>query len=211
MTFKLGIRVAVSAAACVGIAMPLLAHAVGPVTGHLLSMSIRGVSQTTNSKDEDRPRNTSVNAKDVFAGCTSRSPTKSEGVYLFLDCSDLTNNMIAAIDTNRPLDTARFVGTVGFDLTHAVDSSRKGVLQSKVVPVTVEVACDGGAFLEASGIMTIKYSALGSSPACPLSASVKITGIGYHEPPGDFIANTGSSITAKKRSGAITAFPPVPF
>jgi len=200
------------AVASLMVAVPLSALAGGgPITAHQLTIKIKALSQTTNGKGDDVGDSTGANQKDVFQTCVGTSPTKTQGMYLFLDCSNLNNNVIAAIDTNPLFDTAVGTGDVSFDMAHMVTTQKKGVLVKAVVPVDITLSCNGDAtHVDATGIMTINYTALGSSPACPSSASVSVTGTGVNPQPGDFILNSGSSIKAATRSGAIAAFPPLP-
>jgi hypothetical protein len=215
MISKLGISLAM-AVGLFALGRPLVATAGGaPVTAHLLSMTVKSVSQTTSSKGEDVFDKASGNVKNVFEACVGSPPSKTEGVYLFLDCGNLNNNVIAAIDTNPLFDTAVSVGQINFDLANLVVSTKGGVVTSSTVPVQIAITCNGGALdVGVFGIMDLKYSALGTSPSCPSSGSVKIVGEGTSNltgliPP-TFIVGNGSSITAKKRSGAIVSFPPLP-
>jgi hypothetical protein len=216
MISKLGIRIGIAAALCALGGMPVVANAGttgGPITAHLLSMTVKSVNQTTNSASQQKFDRTTGNVKDVFQACVESSPTKTQGVYLFLDCSDLNHNTIAAIDTNPLFATNVPVGEINFDLDNIVVSTTGGIVKSSTVPVTVEISCNAGALVtEVSGIMDLQYTALGANPSCPSSGSVKITGSGTSNltgliPP-TFIIDNGSSITVKKRSGSIVVFPP---
>ena len=192
------------------IPLPAFAGGGGPITAHALTIKIKAVSQTTNSSDDDRPDSTGANQKDVFQTCVGTAPTKTQGIYLFLDCSNLANT-INAIDTDPLFDTNVPLGEISFDLGHMVTTTKKGVLTKAIVPVEIVLSCNADAtHVDAFGIMTINYTPLGSSPACPSSASVSVIGTGLNPLPGDFILNNGSSISAAKRSGAISTFPPAP-
>ena len=198
--------------ALIGLALslPLQARAGGVVTtAHQLTVSLHTLSQATNNSGDDVADKVNANQKDVFTQCVGSSPAKDEGIYLFLNCADLTDNTIAAIDTNPLFDTAVIVGSVDFDLAHMVRKEKNGVLQSATVPVQVHLNCAGGTTTaDVSGIMSMTFSPLGGNPACPLSAKVSVVGTGHNPAPGDFIINNGSSISVGKRSGAVTTFPP---
>jgi hypothetical protein len=197
----------------VSLAMPLMAAAGGggPITAHQLSIKIKAVSQDPNaSKGNDRPASRSASQKDVFESCVGSAPTKTQGVYLFLDCSNPTNNTIAAIDTDPLFDTAVVVGSLEIDTAHGVVTMKNGIMTKVVVPVIVHMSCNTDTtHVQAPGIMTMKFTALGNSDACPSSGSIAILGSGTDPGPGDFIVNNGSSISIKTRSGAISTFPPL--
>jgi hypothetical protein len=211
MTSSLAIRFA--SAALLVAALPLRAHAGGAiVTAHELTMTIKVTSQGQTNSGEDRFDSSTLKVNDVFELCTGSKPTKTQGVFLFMNCSNLNNNEIDAIGT-QPLTGIASVGAINFDLAHLVDATKNGDRKSASVPVTLEIDCGGGALVAAvSGIMDIKYSALGQT-VCPESAQVKITGSATSnnlgEPP-SFIVDDGSSVKAKNRSGSIATFPP-PF
>jgi hypothetical protein len=216
MISNLGIRWGIAAATSLALAVPFSALA-GPttVTAHLLTMSVKSLSQTTNKKDDDVFDRSSANVKDVFTVCVGNSPAKDEAIYLFLDCADLNHNVIAAIDTNPLFGTAVALGQVNFDTVDMVVSEKNGVLKSATTLVQIGLSCNAGALdVGLLGIVTLSYSALGANPACPSSGSVKIFGTGTSNltgiiPP-NFIVDDGSSISIKKRSGAISTFPPLP-
>lgn len=207
------IRTLVISVVSLALATPLVASAgTGPITAHPLSIKLKTVTQMSITKGNDRPDNGTANQKDVFESCVASSPTKTQGVYLFMNCADPTINMIAAIDTDPLFDTAVFVGTVLIDTNHGVGTVKNGVLTKVIVPVEVQLNCNGGLTqVDAHGILNMKFSALDTSDACPQSGSITFTGTGTDPGPGDFIVNEGSSITIKNRSGAISSFPPIPF
>ena len=196
----------------VSLAIPLTAAAGGgPITAHQLSIKLKTVRQDPNAtKGNERPDGGSASQKDVFESCVGSSPTKTQGVYLFLDCSNPTNNLIAAIDTDPLFDTAVPIGSLDIDTGNGVVTTKNGIMTKVVVPVVVNVSCNTDTtHLEAPGIMTLKFSALGASDACPSSGSISILGTGTDPGPGDFIVNNGSSISIKTRSGSISSFPPL--
>ena len=192
-----------------GIPLPALAGT-GPVTAHQLSIKIKAVSQDPSAiKGNERPATVSANQKDVFETCVGSPPTKTQGVYLFIDCADPTNNVIAAIDTDPLFDTKVAIGTLEIDTTHGVTTSKIGIMTKVIAPVVVHLSCNTDTtHVDAPGILTMKFSALGSADSCPLSGSISILGAGVDPGPGNFIVNSGSSISIKTRSGSISAFPP---
>jgi hypothetical protein len=173
-------------------------------------MTVKGLSQTTNNSGDDKFDRTTGHVDDVFALCTETSATKTQGVYLFLNCTDLNDNLIAAVETD-PLGGIAIVGELDFDMAHRVDSETKGDLKSSSIPVTVSINCNGGALVvEGHGVMDIKWSALSAGGICPLSGSLKLTGAGTGnsgQTPPSFIVDDGSSISIKNRSGSISSFP----
>jgi hypothetical protein len=192
------------------LASPLQARAGGVVTtAHQLSISLHTLSQTTNSKGDDIGDKVNASQKDVFTQCVGTAPAKDEGIYLFMNCADLTDNTIAAIDTNPLFDTKVIVGSVDFQMANMVRKEKGGVLQSATVPVEIQLNCTGGTTTaDVFGIMSLTFSTLGANPACPLSGKVDVIGSGHSPSPGNFIVNNGSAISVGKRSGAVTTFPP---
>ncbi|HTO08945.1 MAG TPA: hypothetical protein VMR86_17990 [Myxococcota bacterium] len=203
------------ALALLSLAIPHTAAAGGgaPITAHQLSIKLKAISQDPNApKGDERQDNVSANQKDVFQTCVGSPPTKTQGVYLFIDCGDPTTNMIAAIDTDPLFDTAVAIGSLEIDTEHGVTTSKNGIMTKVVVPVVVHLSCNGDTtHVDAPGIMTVKFSALGTSDSCPLSGSIQMVGAGVDPGPGDFIVNSGSSISIKNRSGSISSFPPILF
>jgi len=190
------------------LASPLsaLAGITGPVTGHPLSIRLKIVHQTTNSSDDQKPEGQSRNEKDLFEACVGTPPTKTQGVFLFLDCADLSTNVIAAIDTTDPNTALTQVGTLEFDMDHEVTTTKTGVVTQQALPVQITLSCplssiDATAF----GIMTLKFSELDMVDSCPVSGSVKI--IGFGDDPDPLVLNNGSSISIGKRSDLIQNFP----
>jgi hypothetical protein len=192
----------------VSLCVPFLAHAGAEViTAHELTITIKSLSQTTDSHDNDKPDKTSVDRKDLFELCVGRRPQSDEGVFLFINCTNLNQNQIMAIDKN-PLTGLQEIGSMDFDLDHAVVTTKNGVLKSATIPVEVTLEC-GDTAVDAFGAIDIKYSDLGALDACVESAKVKVTGTGVTPGPGNFIVDDGSSITVKKRDGGITTVPPL--
>ena len=207
------IRILGIAILSLSLCVPLAALAgTAPVTAHQLSIKLKAISQDPNApKGAERQDNVSANQKDVYQTCVGSPPTKTQGVYLFINCGDPTVNVIAAIDTDPLFDTAVGIGSLEIDTGHGVTTSKNGIMTKVVVPVVVHLSCNTDTtHVDAPGIMTMKFSALGTSDSCPLSGSIQILGAGVDPGPGDFIVNSGSSITIKTRSGSIAAFPPLP-
>jgi hypothetical protein len=200
---------AVAALLC-SLAIPLRADAGGATTAHQLTMTIKGSAQGTNNSGDGINDRATGSIKDVFALCTESLPTKTQGVYLFLNCDALNDNLIAAVETD-PFTGLQEVGSVDFDLANQIVTTKSGDTKLITVPVAISLNCNGGALVvEASGIMDIKYSPLAAGPICPLSATLKITGVGTSNSgliPDSFILDDGSSVKAKNRSGAISSFP----
>ena len=183
-------------------AMPLLASA--QVTAHEMKISIKGLAQMTNSNELLKPDKFTANQKDVFQACQGSAPAKDEGIFLFLDCQDLNNNTILAMDTD-PVTVLGGVGGVSFDLTRLVQNQSNNGVQSASVPASLEIDCDG-ATVEVFGIMDINFKDLDGTQ-CPNSATMKVTGTGTEVDL--FIVDNGSSVNAQKRTAAFSNnFPP---
>lgn len=184
-------------------ALPMAASA--QVTAHKLKISIKGLEQTVNDANDLKPDPFGANVKDLFEVCTGSPAAKDEGIYLFIDCQDLNNNMIAAVDSD-PLELIENIGSVGFDLGDAVVKTKNQVLKSMSVPAGIEIDC-GEAELSAFAIIDINFKAL-ETEVCPNNAQGKMIGVGSAEE--DFIVDQGSGINAGTRSGSIAGFPPEP-
>lgn len=187
----------------IGALAPASAHA--QVTAHKLKISVKGLGQTVNDANDLKPDSFNANAKDLFEICTGSPPANDEGIYLFLDCEDLDNNMIAAIDTD-PLTLLEEIGSIDFDLGNLVVKEKGGELKSATVPASIEVDC-GEAALSAQAIIDVAFKALDSA-TCPNTANGKMIGVGSEDE--DFIVDQGSSLNAAKRAAAISTFPPEP-
>ena len=201
----------VTALALFAAGTPFIARAGGTlITAHQLNMSIKVVSQTVNSSKDQKEDKVTVDVKDVFAECRGTPPQKDEAVFLFLACTDLNDNTILAIDTN-PVTALEEIGSVDFDLANRVNTTKNGILKSSLIPVSIELTCNGGdTQIDVTGIMDMNFSPLDPLNACPESASVKITGVGdTPSAGGPFLVNSGSSITVKKRSTSILTVPPL--
>jgi hypothetical protein len=182
-------------------ALPLAASA--QITAHPVKLTLKTVSQTTNNNDDLKPDKFGANWKDVFQACVGTAPAKDEGLFLFIDCQDVNNNMLAAMDTN-PVNLLADIGGVSLDLGHAVYNEKNGLIQSVSVPAAITIDCEG-ASAEVTGIMDIKYKDLDGTQ-CPNSASAKVTGA--TDDPETSIVDNGSSVTAEKRTLAVgTGFP----
>ena len=213
MTSRLAIGFACLSAALSLVTAPLRAHAGGAlITGHELQITLKGAAQGESNSGEGTADKGTLKDKDIFELCTGESPTKDQGVFLFLDCGNLNNNEIDAIGTN-PLTGLAEVGSISFDVDHPVETTKNGNTKSIKIPVTIELTCGAGTLdVELNGIMNIKYSDLAKT-TCPDSASVKVTGVGDSNSktlPPAFLLDDGSSVKAKKRDGAIAGFPIIP-
>jgi hypothetical protein len=184
--------------------MPLRASAGGPTTAHKVTITLKTISQTTNSKGDGQPDKVSAKTSDVFAACVGHSPSKTEGIYLFLNCGDpnLSTGTIEAMDT-QPLTDLGQVGTLTSDTEFVVVSTKGGgaTRTAVSVPVQISISCNaGGTTADLFGIMNVKYSTLGTT-SCPNSVSLKVVGTGFNDPPGDFTVGDGSSVSAKRVAG----------
>jgi hypothetical protein len=200
------------------------ANAGGPITAQQLSLSLKSVSQTDTNSGDQKPGKHTANTKEVFEACMGNStpPTKTQGIYLFLDCNalnvgtDPVTGTILAIDTAvLPPTALATVGTLTIHTDFGVLTTKSGGAKPTSVTVPVEVAIDCNASAttaELVGVMTMKLSLLGVSDFCPDSGSIKLLGAGNTEDlvtmnPIDFIVDNGSTIGVKKRSADITAIP----
>jgi hypothetical protein len=184
-------------------ALPMVASA--QVTAHKLKISIKGLGQTTNDANDLKPDPFGANVKDLFEVCTGNPAAKDEGIYLFIDCANLNNNQIAAIDTD-PLALIEDLGSINFALGDAVQKTKNQDLKSVSVPADINIDC-GQAELSAFAIIDVNFKDL-EGEACPNNAKGKMIGTGSADE--DFILDQGSSINANTRSGSIAGFPPEP-
>jgi hypothetical protein len=216
MSTSLRICLGISATALLVLGTASRAHAGGgPITAHQLAITLRTISQTDNASLNQIPDRFNAQTKDVFEACTGSAPTKTQGLYLFLDCSvvnagvDPVPGTILAIETN-PLSRITDVATVQIHTDFQVISTKSaGTIRTQLIaPVEIALSCNGASTTATlAGVMTMKYSALSTS-VCPDSASIKILGAGDSVGPGEFTVDAGSLITVKKRAGAIATIPP---
>jgi hypothetical protein len=181
-------------------ALPLVASA--QTTVHKVKLSIKGLGQMTNDANDLKPDPFGANVKDLFEICTGAPAASDEGVYLFINCEDLNDNVIAAIDTN-PLALIETLGSVSLDLGDAVLKTKNQDLKSVSVPAEISIDC-GEAELSAFAILDVNFKDL-EGEACPNTAQGKMIGTGEADEP--FIVDQGSSINAGTRSGSINVFP----
>jgi len=221
MTARSAIRCGIAAAALFALGTPLRAHAgATTVTAHKVVLPIKGVSQDNNSSDNDIRHTESVSAQELFGICTGASPTKNQGIYLFLDCANLNNNTIAAVQTSSASTAATLIhtiGTVEFQTPVVVTSTNHGTtLTSQKMPAVVHISgcttVGSSVVTDITGIATVNFTKLGAL-ICP--NTVKITGTGSGTADlsgtggfsGSFLVDQGTVINGNARSGAIAGFP----
>jgi hypothetical protein len=198
---------------CLCFAYAGVASAQAVVTGHKMTISLKTLSQMTNSSMDLKFDRVNVNTNDLFEACVGDPPTKTQGIYLFIDCSNLDNNVIAAVETQPLLELAE-VGHIDFDdnanLNVKSTSNHGTTLKSASIPAEIELDCGLTAQATLHGIVDINYKALGQD-ICPNSAAVKAVGTGSSTlAGGDFIVDDGTSFSVKTRAGGIVTFPPSP-
>jgi len=203
MTSRLAIAFACAWTSALAWAIPLELQAQTVVSAHELTSSLKIVSQSQSGGVQKG----SFNQKDLFKLCSGNAPTKTQGVFLFLDCADVsTGPVLAAIETS-PLTGLATVGTVTLDGAHAVTTSKGGDLKTEAIPALIHVDCNG-VVADLNGILNLKFSPLsGGTGTCANTGTLKVTGSGSSSDPNvpaAFIVNDGSSIKANKRNGAIT-------
>jgi hypothetical protein len=175
------------------------------------------VSQTTVRSGDDRPDVFVATAKDVFKACVGASPTKTQGVYFFINCDpfSMAFNEIDSVDlSTQPPTRLATVGSITFE-DPLIDSTKGMIRKTAKVPVSITIDCNNTHTTTAvlHGIMSLKYSPLAPVNACVDSGKVSLVGSGSSNLPGvpaTFIVDNGSGITVKKRSPTITSFPSLP-
>lgn len=202
-------RLALCGALCFGFAG--LAKAQAVVTAHKMTISLKTLSEMTTNSGDDRFDRVNANTNQLFEACVGHPPTRTQGIYLFIDCSDPDNNQIAAVET-QPLTLLSSVGSIDFDnnpnLFVRSTSNHGTVLKSASVPAEITLDCGAPAMASLRGIVDVNYKLLGQD-YCPNSAAVKAVGSGSSSlAGGDFIVDDGTSLQAKPRVGGITTFPP---
>ena len=209
MTSNSVTRLASVASAFFALAIPLRSQAGGAiVTAHQLAITFKTVSQAQSSAGDDKPGKFTASTNDIFESCVGTPPTKTQGIYLFIDCADPNNNTIAAIDTQPMLTTLALLGSITFDLNSGVQTTKQLAITASTVPAQIALSCNGAlTTADVFGIVNVKFAALAST-ICPDSLTVKIIGTGSNPVPGDFIIDNGSSFNAKKRAAGISTFPP---
>jgi hypothetical protein len=234
MNPKLAIRAGTACAALLAMSIPLRTQAGTAVvtSAHPVAINISVLAQDYFNGElrPDRERGTS---KNILEACLDRPPTRTEALYLFIDCNDPTTNAIEAVNVDastKPLATVTNLMTVGhvtFDGAHIVTTTRKTVATSATLPVQVAVSCNSGTTkeltLNLSGIVNLRLSPIGvfstlPDTVCSLNAISRLTGTGFigsdaFDGPGidlDFLVNDGSSMTVKTRDRRIDTTTLVP-
>jgi hypothetical protein len=178
------------------------------VTAHEVKISIKGLAQTTNDANDLKPDPFSGKTKDLFEICTGGPAAKDEGIFVFFNCEDPNDNLIAIVDTD-PLQVIELIGSIDLDLGDQVQKTKNQELKSVSVPAEIGIDC-GEVELGVFTILDINFKDL-EGDACPNSAQGKIIGTGSDNvEESNFIVDQGSSINLKPRSGSINAFPPLP-
>jgi len=214
-----GTRLRSTLAAALALATPLPALAGGAETAHPLSLTLKLAGQTTDKAGDDVVGKLTVKSIDVFEGCTGIStPTKTEGLYLFINCADPNSNEIDAVDTSgTPTSPPTLLASVGsVDIgAPVIDTQKAGSTTAVIAPVKVNISCNGGdTTATLFGILNLKFSPLMVGGSCPFSGSMKIVGFGQdpnvQTPDNEFLVNDGSSLSIGKRSSTITTLPVPP-
>ena len=214
-----GTRLRSTLAAALVLATPLPALAGGAETAHPLSLTLKLAGQTTDKAGDDVVGKLTVKSIDVFEGCTGIStPTKTEGLYLFINCADPNSNEIDAVDTSgTPTSPPTLLASVGsVDIgAPVIDTQKAGSTTAVIAPVKVNISCNGGdTTATLFGILNLKFSPLMVGGSCPFSGSMKIVGFGQdpnvQTPDNEFLVNDGSSLSIGKRSSTITTLPVPP-
>ncbi|HXX48478.1 MAG TPA: hypothetical protein VEN47_09635 [Myxococcota bacterium] len=214
-----GTRLRSTLAAALVLATPLPALAGGAETAHPLSLTLKLAGQTTDKAGDDVVGKLTVKSIDVFEGCTGIStPTKTEGLYLFINCADPNSNEIDAVDTSgTPTSPPTLLASVGsVDIgAPVIDTQKAGSTTAVIAPVKVNISCNGGdTTATLFGILNLKFSPLMVGGSCPFSGGMKIVGFGQdpnvQTPDNEFLVNDGSSLSIGKRSSTITTLPVPP-
>ncbi|MFI5317350.1 MAG: hypothetical protein ACHQ6T_16745 [Myxococcota bacterium] len=193
---------------------PLASAGLGTITAHAVTLNLKTATQITTPKNDDKADKVSANQKDLYTKCVGTPPTKTQGIYLFIDCiqppAAIRTHVILAIDTRQPVTRKATVGTITFD-TPSIRTTKGGgaTLSSFKVPAAVHISCNGGTTTaELSGILNLNYSSLNYS-GCVMSGSMKFTGTATDpNAPDDLIIDDGSVMKINKRSATIYGAPP---
>lgn len=184
------------------LSLPTSADAQVVVTTHPVKAKLKLLFQETGSSGLTKIAKVGADEGDIFEICTGESPTRSQGIFLSFDCANPSQNRIVAAETD-PVSVIAVLGDLSLDTGFAVETQAKtGGLASMVVPASIEISC-AGFDLEASGVLSLKYKALGSDgPVCPDSATFSFGGrsLVFDEAS---VVDTGSKLSAGKRSATI--------
>jgi len=137
-----GTRLRSTLAAALVLATPLPALAGGAETAHPLSLTLKLAGQTTDKAGDDVVGKLTVKSIDVFEGCTGIStPTKTEGLYLFINCADPNSNEIDAVDTSgTPTSPPTLLASVGsVDIgAPVIDTQKAGSTTAVIAPESAQ-------------------------------------------------------------------------
>ncbi|HTO69195.1 MAG TPA: hypothetical protein VMR31_04980 [Myxococcota bacterium] len=208
-------RLSLAAAFLAALACPALRAGAGTttITAHPLSISFRAVSQLTGDSGNQQPEKDGVRSADLYDACVFAPPTKTQGVFIFFDCSGPPPGTatILAIDT-QPVTFKANVGTVEFGTPTVLTTVTAGtVLKSIKVPASVTISCPTtNTAMTLNGVLNLNYAAFpNNGPICPSSGSLKLTGGGTVTGI-DSIIDDGSSIKINKRNVGINSIPAAP-
>lgn len=201
MTSNLVTRLAVMASASFVLGIPLRSQAGGPTFVHPVAITLKTVSQATTGSGELKPDPFTAKSNAIFEVCQGTAPTKTQGIFLLLNCDGLGNSIVAA-ETDPTFQILQTVGEMFFDMDFFVQTTKKMTTKSASVPVGITLDCNGSTTtVQLRGIMDLKY-AINTAPigpaACVESGKVKVVGSGSSPGPGDFLVDDGSSISFKK-------------
>jgi hypothetical protein len=188
--------------AAFALALPLGARAGGPTFVHPVAITLKTVSQTTTNSGDLKPDPFTAKTVAVFEACQEATPTKTQGIFLMLNCDGLGNSIVAA-ETSPTFQILQTIGEVFFDMDFFVQTTKNLDTKSASVPVAITLDCNGSTTtVQLRGIMDLKYgpntSGVGAPVVCPVSGAVKVVGSGVNSGVGDFLVDDGSSITIKK-------------
>ncbi|HTO52133.1 MAG TPA: hypothetical protein VMR50_02015 [Myxococcota bacterium] len=192
-----------------GLALPLacislfgLARSAGAQESiHSVSINMKAVAQATNTGGDRTAAKSTVNDASIFEACVGQAPTKTQTLDLdFLDCTDLSNNLVNAVDGPNFDIVLGGIGAFMFEMDRATFKSSGGdtVQKSAQIPVLVSIECVApDASITLSGIANITFKPFGGT-FCPETVKVKLTGFGMTTANPAFLANDGSSAHSKR-------------
>ncbi|MBM4335411.1 MAG: hypothetical protein FJ108_05765 [Deltaproteobacteria bacterium] len=157
--------------------LPNLASAQTTSTTHALKLGVKGLVQDTGSTGLDAIGKFSASETSLFELCTGSAPTKTQGVFLVIDCDFPSNNRIVAAETSPVVTVLEVLGDLHLESDFAAEAeSASAGLNKLVVPASLDLACTDLS-LETSGVLTLKLSPISTGgPICPVSGSLGFSG-----------------------------------
>ncbi len=182
------------------LSLPRGADAQTVITTHPVKAKLKLLYQDTGNNDQPKIGKLNLNERDVFEICTGEAPTRTQGIFLSIDCENPSNNRIVAADTD-PVSVIEVLGDLNFDEDFSFETESNNGSASVVSTTELEINCEL-LELQIRGVANSKFKPLGDAGGCLDSSTLSLSGPAefFVE---NFIVDTGSKVTVGRRSSTI--------